>query len=59
VIYNQTWTVEEVGGTLNLHQKKEEGQGATLSLELSVNKHRKGAKAESGQAISHSRNQGR
>jgi hypothetical protein len=30
-----------VGGTLKVHQRKGEGQGAGLSAKLSVNKHRK------------------
>jgi hypothetical protein len=32
-----------MGGTLNLHQRKGEGQGAKLSPKPSVNKHRKGS----------------
>jgi hypothetical protein len=41
---NQTQTAEGAGGMQKLHWRKGAGQGAKLSTELSVNKHRKGSK---------------
>jgi hypothetical protein len=40
--YNHIWTVQGAGEVLNLYQGKGVGQGAKLSIELSV-KHRKGS----------------
>jgi hypothetical protein len=44
---------------LKVHQRKGEEQGAGLSAKLSVKKHRKCRKADSGQEISYSPKQGR